>query len=325
MRHFSTRILAPVAAALALGGLAGNVLAQTFPERNVEFVVPYPPGASVDMQARMLQQTMSEVLGQTVVVENRPGAGSNIGAAYVARSEPDGHRILMATNATLAINPHVYPQIGYEVTDLTPVTYLSSSPLAIGINTSLGIDSVEELIEHAKANPGKVSYGTPGVGSPQHLIGEMLASQADIDILHIPYKGVAPAMTDMLGGNIDMVISTLAGLSTHRDNPALKILAVTEPERVAREPDIPAVAETLPGFEATAWFVVMAPTGTPKEAIDKLHEAIVAGLETEEAQRLLETANIHPVGGDAAAAKALIDADFERWGKVVRDQNIQIQ
>src|SRR5690606_18098684 len=125
-------------AALAFGALAGNAVAQSFPERSIEFVVPYPPGASVDMQARMLQNTMSEVLGETVVVENRPGAGSNIGAAYVARSEPDGHRILMATNATLAINPHVYQQIGYEVGDLTPVTYLSSSPLAIGINSNLG-------------------------------------------------------------------------------------------------------------------------------------------------------------------------------------------
>ncbi len=325
MRHFSQRFLVRSLSALAFSSLAGATLAQGFPDRPVEFVVPYPAGASVDMQARMLQNKMADVLGQTVIVENRPGAGSNIGAAYVARSEPDGHRILLATNATLVINPHVYPQIGYDVKDLTPITLLSSSPLAIGINSSLDINSVEALIEHAKANPGELSYGSPGVGSPQHLIGEMLASQADIDILHVPYKGVAPAMTDLLGGNIDMVISTLAGLSTHRDNPALDILAVTELERVPNEPDIPTVAETLPGFEASAWFAIMAPAGTPQDAIDKLHEAIVAGLETEDAQRLLKTANLTPVGGDAAAAQALIDTDFERWGKVVREQNIQVQ
>lgn len=326
MRTSLIRRLSAAFGTVLLAGAATSALAASaFPERTIEFVVPYPPGASVDMQARLLQNPMGQTLGQTVVVENRPGAGSNIGSAHVARGTPDGHRLLLATNAGLVINPHVYPNLGYDPKDLAPVTLLTTSPLAIGINSKLGINSVAELIAYAKKNPGKLSYGSPGIASPQHLLGELLAAQAGIQMTHVPYKGVSPAMTDLLGGNIDMVMSTLAGLSTHRDNPSLRILAVAEPKRLAESPEIETIAETLPGFEASAWFAIMTTAGTPPESIAKLHGAVVEALKNEDIQKTLKGANLTPVGGDAKALQQLIDADYARWGKVIKDQNIQMQ
>lgn len=310
-------------AGVGLSVMACAAFAQDFPTRAIELVVPYPPGASVDLLARLIQPTMSEVLGQQVVVENRGGAGGNIGSASVARSTPDGYRILLATNAGLTINPHVYKDIGYDVmNDLAPVTLLARGPIAIGVRSDLGIETVKQLVEYAKQNPGKLNYGTPGSGSPQHLIGELLADRAGINITHVPYRGIGPAVTDLFGGSIEMVISTLAGFSSYMDSGKIKIIAISDAERFPDAPDNPTIAETFPGFEASAWFAVMTAAGTPPDRIAKLDNAIRAALDTPKVQEAFKNVALIAVKGGPEEARALIKSDYDRWGAVVREKGI---
>ncbi len=298
--------------------------AKDFPQRSVEVVVGYPAGASLDILARLLQPKMSEVLGEQVIVENRAGAGGNIGTANVARSDPDGHRILLASNANLSINPHIYPDAGFDpFEDFEPITQLASGPVALVVNTSTNIESVQDLLDRAKANPGSITYGTPGVGSPMHLLGEMMAQEADFEWTHVPYKGSVPALTDLMGGNIDVSISTLATTTPFLDSGKLKVIALAEAEPFVQAPDSPLLADTIPGLTAPAWFAFVAPAGTPQEAIDALYEASVAALEDPAVIKGLEAGAMVPAAHGPEALTELIRADYDAFGKVIEERGIR--
>ena len=210
----SRRTWLGAATALALSGITPFARAQAFPSRPVEIVVPYPPGASVDFIGRTLQARLPSLLGQSVIIDNKGGAGGNIGAAYVGKSTPDGYRLLLATNAIMTINPHVSKNANFDpLKELAPVAQIANGPIGIAVRADMPVNSLAELVALARKNPGKLSYGSAGNGSPQHVIGEMLKQQASIFMVHVPYRGIGPALTDLLGGNINVVVSTLAGLT----------------------------------------------------------------------------------------------------------------
>lgn len=310
--------------ALLAGALvAGSVAAQTFPQRPIEVVVGYPPGASLDILARLMQPHMAAFLGQQVVVDNRAGAGGNIGTSSVARSAPDGYRILLASNANLTINPHVYKDPGFDVfDDLEPITQLATGPVAIVVNRELNIDSLEQLLELARQNPGKVSYGTPGIGSPMHLLGEMLSQETGVQLNHVPYKGSVPALNDLIGGSINVAISTLATITPFLETGKLKVIALAEAEPFALNPDIPLIKDTVPGLTSPAWFAFVAPKGTPKEVIDKLHAASVAALENESVRKGLEVGAMVPLAEGPEGLAQLMREEYDLFGRVVQERNI---
>jgi tripartite-type tricarboxylate transporter receptor subunit TctC len=303
--------------------LSGSLLAESFPQRQVELVVPYPPGASVDLIARILQPRLRTALGQTVVVENKAGAGGNVGAAYVAKSPPDGHRLLLATNAIITINPHVTKGSPFDaMKDLTPVALIANGPMAIGVRTEAPMHSIAELVEYARKNPGKLSYGTAGNGSPHHIIGELLKQQAGIFMVHVPYRGIGPAVTDLLGGNLDVIVSTLAGLSSQVAAGKIRLLGVTEAQRFQGMPQVPTVAETIPGVIASSWFGIYAPTGTPPDVVRRLHDDIQAAVNAEDVKARLLAAALDPISTSLEQFARLGHDDYQRWGALVRARHI---
>jgi len=309
-------------AGLALG-LGLPALAQTFPQRQVELVVPYPPGASVDLVARILQPRLRTVLGQTVVIDNKGGAGGNVGAAHVAKSAPDGYRLLLATNAIITINPHVTKGGNFDaMRDLAPVALIATGAMAIGVRTDAPYTTMAELVDFARKNPGKISYGSAGNGSPHHIIGELLKQQAGVSMVHVPYRGIGPAVTDLLGGNIQVVISTVAGLSAQVAAGKIKLLGTTEAQRLESMPQLPTVAETVPGVVASSWFGIYAPAGTSPEVIKVLHDAVNATVSTEDVKARLVAASLDPVSTSLEAFTRLGRDDHSRWGALVRARNI---
>jgi tripartite-type tricarboxylate transporter receptor subunit TctC len=298
--------------------------ADTYPSRPIELVVPYPPGASTDLIGRVIQQAMSAHLGQPVVIDNKGGAGGNTGAAYVARSPADGYRLLLSTNAITTINPHVTKSGNFNAaTDLVAVAQIANGPMGIAVLADSPATTLMELVALAKKNPDKLTFGTPGNGSPHHVMGELLKQEAGISIVHVPYRGVGPAMNDLLGGNIDIVISTLAGLAPHVKAGKVRILAIAERERIESEPNLPTVAEFFPGFFASSWFGIYAPKGTPADVVARVNAAVVAAVNDPEVKRRLVEAALVPATGAPAELAKLTAYDYERWGKLVREKNIQ--
>lgn len=307
---------ATLASPLALG--------QGFPAKPIELVIPYPPGASTDLIGRIMQGGLSAALGQPVVIDNKGGAGGNVGASYVAKSAPDGYRLLLATNAITTINPHVTKGGNFDAAkELTAVGQIANTPIAIAVRADAPYSSIAELVAFAKSNPGKLSYGTPGNGSPHHIIGELLKQQAGINMVHVPYRGVGPAMTDLLGGSIQVVLSTLAGLVPQVAAGKVKVLATAEAKRVEGAANIPVVAETYPGFVASSWFGIYAPTGTPPDVIRRLNAAINTVVASEDAKSKMTAAFLVPEGGSVESFAKLTQADYARWGQLVREKNIR--
>ena len=325
-RGLSRRHWLGATASLALATLApgARAQAQAWPTRPVELVVPYPPGASTDLIARTLQNRLAALLGQPVVIDNRGGAGGNIGAAWVARSAPDGYRLLLATNAITTINPHVTRGANFDAfRDLVAVAQICNGPMGIAVRSDLPVANLGELVAYAKKNPGKLSYGSAGNGSPHHVIGELLKQEAGVFMVHVPYRGIGPAMTDLLGGNIQVIVSTLAGLSAQAAAGKIRILATAEPRRFEGMPQVPTVAETFPGFEASAWFGLYAPVGTPAAVIARVNTAVNAAVATDEVRARLLASALGPATGTPEAFAKLTQSDHARWGKLVREKNIQ--
>ena len=318
----ATRILAGAFAALALL-TAAPVGAQDFPSKTIEIVVPYPPGGSTDVVARKLQQKLSEMWGKPVMVDNRAGGNGNIGTAYVARSPADGHRLLMSTSALLTVNPHVHTNPGFDAfKDFAPVSLVSNGALAVGVNPSLGINTLADLVAYVKRNPKKVFYGTPSSGTPQHLVGELLNQVAGLDMTPVHYKGIAPALNDVLAGNVPLVFSTYAALKPQADAGRIKVLAVAEPKRMEMAPSVPTMSETFPGFEMTTWFGIFAPAGTPPAVVNKLSQAIAAIIAQPDVNQLLNSLALPPMGSGPQEMGRVLRMDFDRLGKVVRDNKI---
>jgi tripartite-type tricarboxylate transporter receptor subunit TctC len=320
-RWFNRAALAAVFAAVTFGASA-----QTYPTKPIRVVVPFPAGGTTDVLARAVAQKLTESLGQPAVVDNRPGAGGNIGAELVAKSAPDGYTLLMGTVGTHAINPSLYPKMPYDhVKDFAPVILVAGVPNVLVINPALPVNSVQELIAYAKANPGKLNFASSGNGTSIHLSGELFRTMAGVQIAHIPYKGSAPALQDLVGGQVQMMFDNLPSSLALIKAGKLKALAVTSKERAAALPDVPTMAESgLPGFEASSWFGLLAPAGTPQPVILKINADVAKWLASPEAKEKLLAQGAIAAGGTPEDFVRQIAAETAKWQKVVKESGAKI-
>ena len=312
-----------ILAAVAVAWAPGWASAQAWPSKPVKIVVPFAAGGATDVVARLLAQKLSESWGQSVIVENRAGAGGNIGADVVAKSPPDGYTLLMTSGSIVTANQHIYKQMSFDpAKDLVPITNVASGPQVIAINPNVPVKDLKELIAYAKANPKKVNFGSAGVGTQTHLAAENFAHAAAIDVTHVPYKGESAAMTDLIGGQIQLATPNLGAAIGHIQQGKIKALAVTSPQRSPQVPDVPAAAEVLPGFENAGWFGLMAPAGTPRDVIDRIHRDSARILLSEDFRARLTQQGMAPVANTPSEFAAAIRAESERWAKVVKDRGL---
>jgi tripartite-type tricarboxylate transporter receptor subunit TctC len=304
------------AAALLAAGAAGAA----YPERPVRLVVPFPAGGGADFMARALAQKLSAQLGQPVVLDHRAGAGGTIAAEVVAGAAPDGYTLVFGTVGTHAINVSLYAKLRYDpVKDFAPVSLTHLAPRVLVVHPSVPAKTVPELIALAKAKPGELTFGSAGSGGTNHLSGELFKSMAGIDIVHVPYKGSAPASVDLLGGRITMVFDSIVAWGDHIKTGKVRALGVTSPRRSAALPDVPTIAESgLVGFDVANWLGVLAPAGTPKEVIARLNAEIKTAMADPEMQRQLVAVGIDPAYSTPEAFAELIRADIAKWAKVVK-------
>lgn len=314
---------------LVLAGLfaltCGQASAQAYPEKPVRIVVPFGAGGGTDTMARVVADGFQRALGQPFVVDNKAGAGGNIGMEAVAKAPADGHTLLMVTN-NIAINPSLYSKVNYHpVRDFAPIALVGSSPVAISVHPSLKVASLGELITYARANPGKLSYASCGAGTPQHLAAELLAQMARIEFVHVPYKGCAAPMADHLAGTVPVSFTTIALAAPHAKAGKLRTLAVTGSSRSAFAPEVPTVAEAaqLPGYNIDVWFGLFAPAGTPKPVIAKLGQLINQQLASPEVKSKMADQNYQPLGGTPEQLAETVARDIARYEKVIRAANIK--
>jgi tripartite-type tricarboxylate transporter receptor subunit TctC len=298
----------------------GSAQAQPYPSKPIRFVVPYPAGGPLDTVARLLGQKVSESVKQPVVVDNRPGAGGNIGADAVAKSPPDGYTILMGAVATHAINPTLYASMPYDaMRDFAPITQVASTPNVLVVNPALPVTTVREFIAYAKANPGKLNFGSGSTGSAGHLAGELFKTMAGIEMTHVPYKGAGPAMNDLIGGQIQLMFDNLASSLGQVRAGRVRALAVTTARRSALAPELPTIAESgLPGFDISTWFGVFAPAGTPREVLDRLHAEFTRALSSPEVRERMLTLGAEPVSNRPDEFAAYIRAESDKYARVIR-------
>ncbi len=318
--HFSSRVVRCLAFVLALG-LTPHLVAQTFPVRPIRLVVPFPPGGAVDAYARIVQTRLGEQLGQPIVIENRGGAGGMIGADLVAKAAPDGYTLLVGNVAALAMNVGVYASMPYDpLRDFTPIMHTVDVNYALVIHPAVPVKTVAELVAHAKANPGKLSYGSAGAGSAPHLATELLKQRAGIDIVHVPYKGGGPMVADLLGGQIQLAIGDQANLMPQVKAGKLRVLAVGSARRSPTYPEVPTIAEAgFAGFEAGAWQAIVGPAGMPAPIVKRLHEALQRSMEAADVRDRLLGAGLDPVAGTPEDLARHIRAEIGKWSKVAKE------
>ena len=311
---------------LAFAALA-PAAAQPYPNRPIRFVVPFAPGGSTDTLARTLGQKLTDALQQQVVVDNRSGANGNIGMEIVARAAPDGHTIVLGYIANLGIGPGLYAKLPFDpVKDYAPITQLASSPNILVAHPSLPVKSFRELMAHAKANPGKLNYASASIASIGHLTGELLNQSAGISMMHVPYKGSGQAVIDLLGGQVQTMFSGMSSVMQHVKAGKLRPLAVTGAQRSPAAPDVPTIAESgFPGFEATAWYGVLAPARTPETIVNRLHGEIVRALALPDVRERLNSVGFELVGGTPEAFAVFIKSEIEKWTKIVRAAKISAE
>ena len=313
------------AAAAALPALPRAAPAQAWPSRPLRLVVGFPAGGTTDIAARLIGQWLSDRLGQPVVIENRPGAGANLAAETVVRAPPDGYTLLAATSSNV-INTTFYQKLSFNfVRDIAMVAGVTRSPLVLEVHPSLPVKSVPELIAHAKANPGKIALASFGTGTTSHVAGELFKMTAGVDMLHVPYRGSAPLVTDLLSGLVQAAFDNLPASIEHIRAGKLRALAVGTAERSPALPDVPTVAEFLPGFEASAWVAVGAPKATPAEIVERLNREINAGLADPRIKARLAELGGTVFVGTPADFDRLVAEQTEKWGKVIRAANIKAE
>ena len=304
---------------------AGLAHAQAYPVKPIRVVVPYPPGGGTDIVMRAIGPKVSERLGQPVIVDNRGGATGAIGAEMVAHAAPDGYTLLAHTSAGLTIVPNLQKKLAFDpVRDFAPITLATSSPYMLVVNPKLPAASVAELIALAKARPGELNYASSGNGSATHLAGLLFCRMAGVSMVHIPYKGSGPAVADLVAGQVLMRFSSIPPSLPHVRSGRLRALAVTGLKRFSLLPDIPAIAETLPGYDVVSWYAVLAPAGTPAAIVRKLNVEIVAALHASDVKALLETDGSEPVGTTPERLGEVLRADIARWGPIVRETGARI-
>ena len=311
------------AGALIVPAVPRLAAAETYPTKPIRLVVPVPPAGTFDIVGRLVAQKLSERLGQQIVVENRGGAGTNIGTAVVAHATPDGYTLLLAGSPG-AINATLYNNLDFSFArDIAPVASIERAPLIMVVNPTLPAKTVSEFITYAKANPGKVNMGSGGIGSTGHVAGELFNMMAGLKLAHVPYRGEAPAMTDLLAGQVQVVFSTPGSAISYVRAGTLRALAVTGATRMDVLPDVPAIAESLPGYDAVSWAGIGAPAGTPAEIIDKLNRETDAALADPKLKAQLADFGAIVMTGSPADFAKFIASEIEKWGKVVRFANLK--
>jgi tripartite-type tricarboxylate transporter receptor subunit TctC len=318
MRHLLQAGLFAFAATLS------QAQAQTYPSKPITVVIGYTPGAVSDLAARTIAEGLHQAWGQPVIVDNRPGSGGNIGAAYVARAVADGHTLLVGTDAQLASNAHLYKHIGFDpVKDFAPVAYAGANIICLAVNAELPIKTVADLIAYSKQNPGKLNYGSSGIGSPHHLAGELLHQKTGIDIAHVPYRGGGAAVNDLLGGHIGMAFLSLSAAVPHMNTGRLRIIAMVEKSRYAALPDIPTIGETVPGFEMSSWVGVFAPAATPPDIIAKLNDGIGKIIAVPETRKKLGDLGLVVAAGKPDELAEVVKTGLAVRGELIKAAGIQ--
>ena len=318
MRFFLVPFL--TLAALLITASGNNALcADAWPTRSLRFIVPYPPGGPTDLMARSMSGRLAEALGQSVVVDNRAGAGGNVGAEIASKAPPDGYTLLMGAISTHSINASLYSKLAFDpVRDFAPITQASIIPLVINAHPSLPVVNVKELIALAKNNPGQLSYGSSGNGGGTHLAGELFKMMTGTNLQHVPYKGLNPATIDVIGGNIPLVFNDLTTAIQPYRAGRIKILGVSTPSRVPQIPEVATIAETVPGYEAYTWFGVLVPAGTAQPIVDRLSRESMKILQSDEIKKRFAEVGAEPVGGTPQEFAAFMAAETIKWAKVVK-------
>jgi tripartite-type tricarboxylate transporter receptor subunit TctC len=314
---------AGLALAAMLAALTGAG-AQDYPSRPVKIIVPFPAGGTADVMPRVIGEWLSRKWAQPVVVENRTGAAGNIGAEAAAKAEPDGYTLLSAPPPPLVINQNLYPKLGFDPTEFVPIVIMGRVPNALVVNAKLPFNSVAELIAYAKANPGKLTSATQGNGTTSHLTSELFQMMADVKFQHVPYRGSAPALTDLVAGSVDLMFDNLGVSLPLVKGGQLKLLGVATPKRMASLPDVPTIAETLPGFESAAWFAIVAPPKTPQAVVDKINADVNEALRQGDIVQRLAQLSAEPIGGTPQATAAYMREEIERWHKVIKAANVKL-
>ena len=312
---------------VALAGCAwsaGVAGAQSYPNKPVRLIVPYSAGGATDVVMRIIAQKMPDFLGQQVVIDNRTGAGGLIGTDLVAKAAPDGYTLL-ASSTPHVILPHLYKNVPYDaLKDFVPIMQLNTQPYALTVHPSLGVSSVKELIALAQKQPGKINYASSGNGGAQHLFAAMFVSMARIDMVHIPYKGSGPARAELLGGQVKVGCLGIASIISNHKAGQLRILAVTSAKRSPELPDVPSIAETLPGYDASLWDGFFAPRGTPPAVLNRILRDVTQLMALPEIKEALERVGTRAAVSNPNAFAAYINAEYQQWGRVVRDVKLQI-
>jgi tripartite-type tricarboxylate transporter receptor subunit TctC len=322
------KIVQALARALVAGLVALPIAAtaQSYPTKPVRFIVPFPPGGATDISARMLGQKLSEMWGQTVVIENRGGAGGSVGAAEAARAAPDGYTLFFPSGSVLTANQHIYRNLPYNPErDFIPVTNVVSGAQVLTVPAGSPYKSVKELVDAARANPGKLTFGHAGIGSQTHLAAENFLYQAKIDALAIPYKGEGPGLAALVGGATSFFVGNIAASIGHINGGRLRALGVTSKDSAPQLPDVPPIGRTVPGFENSGWFGIVAPAGTPREIVQKVYQDSRKALDTTEMKARFFTQGLAPVGNSPEAMARAMKEETELWRVVVRERKIEVK
>ena len=315
-----------LAFALAATTLATSSLAQTWPAKPIRILVPFPPGGGTDIIARETSQRVAKATGWTFVIDNKPGAGGNLGVDAAAKSPADGYTLVLGQTSNLAINPTLYTKLPYDPQkDLAPIVLLANAPLVLVTGPTVPYKTLVDAVNAAKARPGKLNFASPGNGTVSHLTSELFQKAAGIQLQHIPYKGAGQALTDVIGGGVELYMSSVPTLIGHIKQGKLRPLAVTSAKRVDDLPNVPTINESgYKGFDAVTWFGLLAPTGTPKDVIAKLNAEFNKALKLPELSKRLADEGADPAGGTPEQFGALIKEEIPRWGKVVRDSGAKV-
>jgi tripartite-type tricarboxylate transporter receptor subunit TctC len=320
-------IMRQLALALSIAiGIPAAVMAQAYPNKPLRIVVGYTPGGTTDIIARVIAARLTVTLGQPVIVENRPGAGGNLGADSVAKAAPDGYTLQLGTAGNMTVNPSIYPNMGFDtVRDFQPISLVATLPNLMVVNPKVPAKTVQEFVAWAKSRPGKVFFASSGNGNTPHMTAELFNMAAGLSMVHVPYRGSGPALTDLIGGEgVQVMFDNMPSAIGHARSGALRAIAVTSPKRVQGEPNIPTVSESgYPDFQVVTWFGLFAPAGTPGPVVDRLHREVTEAIRTPAIRKRLIELGAEPVSNSPSEFSALVKSDIVRWAKVVKAANIQ--
>jgi tripartite-type tricarboxylate transporter receptor subunit TctC len=305
---------------------AASAFAQAWPQKPVRFIVPFPPGGATDISARLLGEKLTQIWGQQVVIENRGGAGGGVGAAEAARATPDGYTLFFPSGSVVTANQHIYAKLAYDPEkDFVPVTNVVSGPQVVAVPSASPYKSVKDLVDAMRAQPGKLTFGHAGIGSQTHLAAENFVNSAKVDAVAVPYKGEGPALAGLAGGETAFTVTNLAATLPHIQSGRVRALGVTSKTEAPQLPGVPPVAKTLPGFENTGWFGIVAPTGTPREVIQKVYQDTKKALEASDLRGRLYVQGLAPVGNTPEEMAKALKEETALWARVVRERKISVK